>query len=33
MNCTSYTLTGLNAQCKNSIGGISEVYIANYDDL
>lgn len=32
-NCTSYTLSGLNATCKNSIGGISEVYIANYEDL
>ena len=32
-NCTSYTLGGLNATCKNSIGGISEIYIANYDDL
>lgn len=32
-NCTSYTYQGLNLQCKNSIGGIQEVYIGYYKDL
>lgn len=33
MSCNTYTLSGLSAQCKNSIGGIREIYIGKYDDL
>lgn len=30
MNCTSYTLSGIGASCKDSIGGISKVFLAEY---
>lgn len=34
MACSSYTLTGINAVCKeNSFGGIKEVLIAPYEDV
>lgn len=33
MNCTSYTLAGLNIQCSNSIGGISQIYFGYRDEL
>lgn len=33
MNCTTYTLSGLNTKCKNTLGGIQEVYIGLYTDL
>ena len=33
MACTSYTLSGLNVGCKDSLGGIKEVYIAPYDEI
>ena len=33
MNCSTYTLAGLNVGCKDSMGGIKEVYIANYSDI
>ena len=29
MNCTSYTLTGLNAGCKDSVGGVAKVWLAD----
>lgn len=29
MNCTSYTLTGLAAQCKDSVGGVAKVWLAD----
>ena len=32
MSCTQ-TLSGLTRDCSNSMGGIKEVYIANYDDV
>ena len=28
MNCTSYTLAGLNAGCKDSVGGVAKVWLA-----
>lgn len=33
MNCSAYTLSGLNSGCKDSMGGIKEVYIADFDDV
>lgn len=30
-NCTSYTLAGLNAGCKDSLGGVSKVWLADFD--
>ena len=29
MNCTSYTLSGLNAGCKDSVGGVAKVWLAD----
>lgn len=29
MNCTSYTLSGLAAQCKDSVGGVAKVWLAD----
>ena len=29
MNCTSYTLSGLNAGCKDSIGGVAKIWLAD----
>lgn len=29
MNCTSYTLTGLNAGCKDSVGGVAKIWLAD----
>lgn len=28
-NCTSYTLTGLNAGCKDSVGGVAKIWLAD----
>ena len=28
-NCTSYTLSGLNAGCKDSVGGVAKVWLAD----
>lgn len=33
MNCTSYTLSGLNAGCKDSIGGVAKIWLADYDSV
>lgn len=33
MSCASYTLNGLARDCSQSMGGITEVYIANYEDV
>lgn len=33
MSCSSQTLSGLAKDCSGSIGGILEVYIANFDDV
>lgn len=34
MACGKYTLKGLNSRCKvSTLGGIKEVYIANYDEV
>lgn len=30
MNCTSYTLSGLNAGCKDSVGGVAKVWLADF---
>ena len=29
MNCTSYTLSGLNAGCKDSVGGVAKIWLAD----
>ena len=33
MSCTSYTLKGIAKDCSTSMGGIKNVYIANYSDV
>jgi len=33
MACTSYTLSGLNASCKNSIGGVDKIWLADSDSV
>lgn len=33
MNCTSYTLRGLNAGCKDSVGGVSKVWLAEFSEV
>lgn len=33
MSCTSYTLSGLNIGCKNSVGGIQKVWLAPFDNV
>lgn len=33
MSCTSYTLKGIARDCSQSMGGIKNVYIANYSDV
>lgn len=33
MSCAAYTLKGLPRDCEQSMGGIAEVYIANYEDV
>lgn len=33
MSCAAYTLNGLARDCSQSMGGIKEVYIANYEDV
>lgn len=33
MSCAAYTLNGLPRDCEQSMGGIAEVYIANYEDV
>ena len=30
--CTSYTLSGLKAQCKDSIGGVAKIWLSNIGD-
>ena len=29
--CTSYTLSGLQAQCKDSIGGVAKIWLADFE--
>jgi len=33
MNCTSYTLSGLNAGCKDSVGGVAKVWLADASNI
>lgn len=33
MNCTSYTLAGLNAGCKDSVGGVAKVWLAEQSNV
>lgn len=33
MNCTSYTLSGLNAGCKDSVGGVAKVWLADATNI
>lgn len=33
MNCTSYTLSGLNAGCKDSVGGVAKVWLADFSEV
>lgn len=33
MACTSYTLSGLNAGCKDSIGGVAKIWLADSDSV
>ena len=30
-SCTSYTLSGLNAGCKDSVGGIAKIWLADFE--
>ena len=30
-SCTSYTLSGLNAGCKDSVGGVAKVWLADFE--
>ena len=30
-NCTSYTLKGLNAGCKDSVGGVAKIWLADFE--
>ena len=32
-NCTSYTLSGLNAGCKDSVGGVAKVWLADFSEV
>lgn len=32
-NCTSYTLSGLNAGCKDSVGGVAKVWLADFNSV
>ena len=32
-NCTSYTLGGLNAGCKDSVGGVAKIWLADYSSV
>lgn len=32
-SCTSYTLSGLNAGCKDSVGGVQKVWLADSDSV
>lgn len=32
-SCTSYTLKGLNAGCKDSVGGVAKVWLADFSDV
>lgn len=32
-NCTSYTLKGLNAGCKDSVGGVAKVWLADFSEV
>lgn len=33
MNCTSYTLSGLNAGCKDSVGGVAKIWLAEKERI
>lgn len=33
MNCTSYTLSGLNAGCKDSLGGVAKIWLAEKESI
>ena len=33
MNCTSYTLAGLAAGCKDSVGGVKKIWLAPFEDV
>ena len=33
MNCTSYTLSGLNAGCKDSLGGVAKIWLAEFEKV
>ena len=30
-SCTSYTLSGLNAGCKDSVGGVAKIWLADFE--
>ena len=32
-SCTSYTLSGLNAGCKDSVGGVAKIWLANFGSV
>jgi len=32
-SCTSYTLSGLNAGCKDSVGGVAKVWLADFSSV
>lgn len=32
-SCTSYTLSGLNAGCKDSVGGVAKVWLADFSEV
>ena len=32
-NCTSYTLSGLNAGCKDSVGGVAKIWLADQSEV
>lgn len=32
-SCTSYTLSGLNAGCKDSVGGVAKVWLADFSEI
>ena len=33
MNCTSYTLSGLNVGCKDSLGGVAKIWLADFGEV
>lgn len=32
-SCTSYTLSGLNAGCKDSVGGVAKIWLADFSEV